>query len=137
MQYSGFSVTLTTVALTRYLLDLGAVYLVMSFLAFSKLTSSIVNKDITQEIRTINVHLMAKKLNTPLPYHTPCTYCKSDIVQLETDCLQGLYMYCCLQAKLMNTPITAFFWSLCLQCKRATLLDSWLSAPPICTHKQY
>jgi adenosylmethionine-8-amino-7-oxononanoate aminotransferase len=80
------------------------------------------NKDNTGEIQTTNDHPMAKKHTILLPYHIPCSSCKSIIIQLELDSLEELHM-CCLQAKLFKSPITGFFLELHLQCNGATLSD--------------
>eukprot|EP00957_Ditylum_brightwellii_P061619 4675889-Ditylum_brightwellii.AAC.1 len=71
-------------------------------------------------MQTVNVHHMTKKCTIPMPYHIQCSYCESNIIQLELDSLQELHMHC-LQAKLINNPITGLFLELYLQCNRATL----------------
>ena len=92
---------------------------------FTKLSTSMINKDKTGEFQTTNAHPMAKKNTIPLPYHMPCSFCKSIIIQLELDCLGEIHMRC-LQAKLIKNPITELFLELYLQCNGATLSDRFL-----------
>eukprot|EP00957_Ditylum_brightwellii_P049159 3730109-Ditylum_brightwellii.AAC.1 len=84
------------------------------------------NNDTTEEIRIINVHPTAEKHIIPLHYHIPCTSCKFDIAQLETDYLQELHIDY-FQAKVMKKPITGLLLELYLQCNGAMLLDIFLN----------
>eukprot|EP00957_Ditylum_brightwellii_P004661 354421-Ditylum_brightwellii.AAC.1 len=57
-----------------------------SSLTFTKLTTSMMNKDNAGEIQTANAHPMAKKHTIPLPYHIPLLFNLNWIVLKKFTC---------------------------------------------------